>query len=522
MLPKMRILLLAISLTLIHVGVGQANSPTFISDKFTGKQTSAGFPANENGVYLIDRDVTLNEDIHLPSGCIIDFRGGCIKGNRTLWLNETFLTGKVKFQCKVRGSIENDRVNVKWFGAEDNGSINPKGYDSSKAFQIAIDFAEENNKELYVPTGYYGISKTLYVTKNKKCGIVGTESARPYIYALSSMDYMLTTKGDNGYGRKELRNLVFWGDNKSIGINDWHKYDCLAKYGCYFPDGYLYTRMSNVEFRFFSHWAFYANEIYDVHFNQIRVECCHNGIYLTGNVNGNSITESVFNKIMYFGIAANPSFMLTIERNIFEVVGCAAIVMGTGCNFVVRNNYFEGTCVDGFVPMYFDNSKMPQRLYADIITNGATVSRIIDWGQKNENPKSKVFARTYSVSGIIEANTFQKDVKKDGLNCLVFSTNLRDSKIRDNVLYNDRDLSNISVLGTCYKSNTSALVNVNVSNNVMSATPLNRDVFIKRFQAMEKSGTTSKSHYLMNITTDDIIASDQTITTGQGIRSIIE
>jgi hypothetical protein len=389
------------------------------------------------------------------------------------------------------------------------------------AFQKAIDFAEACNKELYIPTGYYGISKTLQVGRNKKCGLVGTESARPYIYALSRMDYMLTTKGNNGYGIKNIHNLIFWGDNKSIGISDWHNYDCLVKYGCYFPDGYMYTRMRNVDFRFFSHWAIYANAVYDVHFNHIWIQYCGNGIYLTGNVNGNSITESEFNQIRYFGIAANPSFMLTIERNIFEIIGCSAIIMGAGCKFAIRNNYFEASSVDGFVPMYYDGTPMPKRLYADIITNGATVSRIVDWGQTNENKQARGFARTYSVSGVIESNTFQKAVNNDGLNCLVFSTNLRDSKICDNLLYNDADMTNVSVLGTCYKSNTSALVNVNVSNNVLNVTPLEKDAFFNRFQSIETKNEKNKTQYLINVTSNDFMPDEKSITSGQAVKIII-
>ena len=173
------------------------------------------------------------------------------------------------------------------------------------------------------------------------------------------------------------------------------------------------------------------------------------------------------------------------------------------------------------MPAYYDNSQMPQRLYADIITNGATVSRIVDWGQKTENKQARMFSRTYAVSGVIENNTFQKVVHKDGLNCLVFTTNLRDSKICDNILYNDRDLSGVSVLGTCYKSNTSAVVNVDVSNNVLSSTPLVRSPYINRFQVMEKPGNTIKSHYLINVTTSDIVEPEQMSAGVRTVKSII-
>lgn len=461
--------------------------------------------SKENTIYIIQYDYNLNgQTITIPSGCVLLFEGGSfsngtIIGNATkirTGLRQIFAT-----TITLNGSWDIRALYPQYFGAIVNSDIISNGYDSTNAIQAAITNGENLNKPVYFTPGYYAISRTLQVGSGKYTALIGTKSTiKAYIYALNTMDYLITSSGSS-YARLEMHNLHLWGDNKVASVPDYQNFDSLVKYGIYFPNGYIYTDISNISFDFFSRWAIYVNEIYDVHFKQLYIRYCHNGIYLTGNTNGVSITECEFNNVQYVGVAFNPSHMVTVQRNIFERIGMAAIYVGVGDNFDISDNYFEAVSEVGFIPKYSDGTTvMPKKLHADIIINGASTSRIIDWGTPDEVPNATMFARVWSVGGTIHNNSFQKSVFDGDFDCLIFASSLKYSRITDNVLWNYIDTTGIYLLGTSNNTSTVWINDVELTSNYVSATRL-----IDKIGLIEGVQTTGTFSYTYNIYSNDVI-----------------
>lgn len=75
-----------------------------------------------NTRYIIQYDYDLNgATINIPDDCVLDFQGGCFK-NGNITFSNTELLGLVKFDNVIpAGSVKNNTISVKWFGAKGDG-----------------------------------------------------------------------------------------------------------------------------------------------------------------------------------------------------------------------------------------------------------------------------------------------------------------------------------------------------------------------------------------------------------------
>ena len=433
--------------------------------------------SKSNTIYEIRYDFDLNNtEITISEGCILDFKSGSFN-NGVLNFKNTKLIGDVSIKDTIlKGSLLNTQVNLTWFGITPENTPTPNGIDISDTLQMVIDFISLYSRQgafnttLFIPKGWYGISKTIYI-RNRYINIVGEEGiGLPTIYALKEMFAMF--QNDETSTIKDVRilikNICFWGDNKSVSIDYFSNYDSLVKYGLYFNNGFLYAYCENCTFEIFKRWAIFIDDAYPIHFKKIKVTNCHNGIYLIGNINGCSITESLFTRIKYFGVSANNAYTLTISNNCFDSLGSAAIYLGGGANFVITNNYFEVCSAFGIQPHYFNNNPMPKRVYAPIIINGATNSRIIDYGSEEELDNANIFARTYSCRAEICYNSLQQSNHEGALDCFVFASSLKYSAINNNMIWThptEAVSNNYSVLGCSTDSQTTNIHDVEITNN---------------------------------------------------------
>ena len=470
--------------------------------------------SDPNTIYIIQYDYDLNgAEIKVPEGCTLDFQGGSLSNGIIEFKNTTLINRVTIKNIVLKGTLLNNQVDITWFGVRPETSPSPNGVDVSDTLQMVIDFISLYSRQgalnttLFIPKGWYGISKTIYI-RNRYINIVGEKGiGLPTIYALKEMFAMF--QNDETSTIKDVRilikNINFWGDNKSVSIDHFSNYDSLVKYGLYFSKGFLYAHCENCIFEIFKRWAIFINEAYPIHLKKIKVSNCHNGIYLTGNVNGCSITESLFQRIKYFGVSANNAYTLTISNNCFDNLGSAAIYLGNGSNYVITNNYFEACSVFGIQPHYFNNNPMPKRVYAPIVINGASNSRIVDYGSEEELDNANMFARTYSCRAEICYNSLQQSNQEGALDCFVFASSLKYSAINNNMIWTyptEEASNNYSVLGCSTDSQTTNIHDIEITNNSRGTTTL----FEKRISFIDDLANpyNNKESFIWNIYHNDV------------------
>lgn len=102
-----------------------------------------------NTIYEIRYDFTLGENITVPANCIFEFDGGSLSSG-TIIFTDTLLYGNIKFSNIVAtGTIANDSITPKDFGAVGDGITN-----DTKAFRSAINVCDN----IHITSGTYIIS----------------------------------------------------------------------------------------------------------------------------------------------------------------------------------------------------------------------------------------------------------------------------------------------------------------------------------------------------------------------------
>lgn len=410
-----------------------------------------------NTIYEIRYDFDLNgKEITIPEGCVLDFQGGSLSNGKILF-QDTYLLNNIKINSSIEcdGTISNEELNVCWFGAVPSHE-NDNVTDCSKSIQTAIDLAAYSDLclKVYIPSGYYGLSKPILLIRNKNIELYGSEIGS-HLIAMSNMDYMIGAKdmSNKQYISSIIHDLYLDGHRTDEYYKDgvFNNSTTLAKRGVYFPCGFIYSKIYNLRCHNFDYYCIDIGEIYQVNITGCTFRYSDRGIALTGNTNNVGITNNEFGIIKEFGLITNCSHAVYIEQNCFEVIGNAAIVLHRGGTTFVRANYIEDCSLNGIVTNNYKEALI-SKVYPSIIIPGVSISEYYD--------KQNVYKMrgSYPTKAIIEGNNIQDIVLENS--CLVYASCLQDSKIACNTLN-----VNIPLLLIGRDDNTFHCNDIEISNN---------------------------------------------------------
>lgn len=118
----------------------------------------------EHMIYVIQDEIDLHGDgISIGKNSILQFtNGGCLK-NGTIYFDDTYLDGSVKFKdCNFSGSLINKNVNLSWFGLTTNLQ---EEKDKKLNTQIILQVINCAGKVIIVDD-FYPISETIQINKD--------------------------------------------------------------------------------------------------------------------------------------------------------------------------------------------------------------------------------------------------------------------------------------------------------------------------------------------------------------------
>lgn len=150
-------------------------------------QIKKGTPLSEQMVYpSATYEIRSKIDLHgdrviMPKGCTVYFKKGLIK-NGELVLNHTRLDGKVRLDCRVSGSIQNDTVYTEWFfkGAHSRKKVQ----DKSERVQMTFNLGAPT---VAFGTGYYRFQG---IDIGKRVSIVGSGTiVKPAVLDQTEYDF---------------------------------------------------------------------------------------------------------------------------------------------------------------------------------------------------------------------------------------------------------------------------------------------------------------------------------------------
>ena len=100
--------------TLTDPNTGETRLINYLTQTMVGK---------ENVIYHIQYDYNLNgQTIIIPEGCVLLFEGGSIS-NGTINFSNILLSGDIKINTEILGSLKNNKIEVNWFNVDNTGSI---------------------------------------------------------------------------------------------------------------------------------------------------------------------------------------------------------------------------------------------------------------------------------------------------------------------------------------------------------------------------------------------------------------
>lgn len=147
--------------------------------------------SDANTIYVIQYDFTLGENITVPANCVLEFEGGSISGEHTLTGVNTGIVaqGVTIFNTDVvlDGTWNLSKLDIRWFGAKDAGNFTVENntvsgaFDSSNAIQAALNCSATGYDSVYIPSGRFYITKTLYNRRQKNIEFEGHSNDAPLL-----------------------------------------------------------------------------------------------------------------------------------------------------------------------------------------------------------------------------------------------------------------------------------------------------------------------------------------------------
>lgn len=162
-----------------------------------------------NTIYEIRYDCALSANFTMPSGCVLKFNGGQIKGPYTLTGNNTKIDVGLEnifgTDILIAGSWDVKEWHPEWFGAK-----NDKTYNSTSAFQKCLDICKDGGL-VKVSSGEF-LLDTLYFKFGRNCHLEGSGTgatilrmhSAPLIAVEDYTDTPNTTDGSS-YGNFSIR-----------------------------------------------------------------------------------------------------------------------------------------------------------------------------------------------------------------------------------------------------------------------------------------------------------------------------
>lgn len=122
----------------------------------------------ENCKYIIRGSINLKGDtLNVPKNSILCFEGGSLSNGQLVY-NDTYIDGLPKINCKCSGTVTNDKIDLRYYGAQLNGM------DDTEAFQQTINSVPEHSV-VYLPAGKKMMLKSkIVIDKNLNLEINGT------------------------------------------------------------------------------------------------------------------------------------------------------------------------------------------------------------------------------------------------------------------------------------------------------------------------------------------------------------
>ena len=146
----------------------------------------------ENTIYIIQYDYTLQEDIKIPDGCVLKFEGGSIRGPHTLIGSNTVISSDlikiIDSGTKLKGSWNIYALYPEWFGAKGDAvtddtkamkalndamlNIHVKAVLSNKTYLVTGTEVFGDVKDMQYKNMYFEGNSTLFWIPKKKSDVL--------------------------------------------------------------------------------------------------------------------------------------------------------------------------------------------------------------------------------------------------------------------------------------------------------------------------------------------------------------
>lgn len=299
-----------------------------------------------NTVYVIQYDFDLDDEITIPTNCVLQFEGGSINddGTHRLIGQKTGIVADLRkiFNTHVilAGSWNIDRFDVRWFGV--------KSSDKTIDCALIINNIKNCNIPIYFPTGTYYLSELYYQNKKgERLAIIGEES-----YGLAAKVNFMPFNDSQRYIIKIGGSAdAFGGNGRGYDIKIMHINFTT-------PYGYAPSKLTNsftdaggdymngaliLDVIEIGQFAVSGSGIHNMPFLTIGFiyECEFDYLICYGN-HGKSIQPA----IQIVNSQSKPYSALHVKKMMGEVlVGPMIKTLGrcSGSELVIDNFYFEGT-----------------------------------------------------------------------------------------------------------------------------------------------------------------------------------
>lgn len=290
-----------------------------------------------NVIYKITKDIDLGNGIlTIPLGCTLDFQGGSIingiiSGTETV-INSDFNI-KIFSNISIIGSIKNELISVKWFGA--NGawtdSYETKIVDpaDTQAFKDVLSVMQSQKRGImYVPKGVYspgtllfnftGFSNYFGNNKGSTIGLQGEGSMSSVLVFESDTDGVYFNSDGKYFAEAVINDIQIFGKHTNIGTFDFTGHD---------KNNYIHenNKFVNDNIGLLINTLGYTSSIARVHISGFRIGFCNNKGYGGPNISnifvdrtgiaylGSNGTSTVQNNCNYNGIEAGYLALNTTE-----------------------------------------------------------------------------------------------------------------------------------------------------------------------------------------------------------------
>lgn len=163
----------------------------------------------ENTIYEIRYDFTLEKNITIPANCILKFNGGTISGEHIITGNNTGINAELfkifNIDVTLAGSWNISEIYPEWFGAKGDGVT-----DDAEAINKSINLQIENNLNVILSSKTYLVSPDIIIFKRHNVRLAGNNAKIVTKYNDNEHYYRYIIGGTyNECGEITIENIIF-------------------------------------------------------------------------------------------------------------------------------------------------------------------------------------------------------------------------------------------------------------------------------------------------------------------------